>query len=143
MKTVARLLLLLVVAFTVPVQGTLAVTMGQCRALEHHGDASGGHDASVHEAVKASGHEHDSSSQEHDHTGESGAQGEPGLANSDDSAPSAGHCGPCSGCCASPAISGPAQPQLARVAASLPQPQADSRRISAGPSRLDRPPLAL
>jgi hypothetical protein len=66
-----------------------------------------------------------------------------GLADGDDAAPAASPCGPCSACCASPAISGPVQPLLAQDAASLSDPQADVRRVSVRPSRLDRPPLVL
>jgi hypothetical protein len=141
MRTVARLLLLILVAIAVPVQGALAVTVGQCRSFDHHAADSGHPLASHHEAEKQTSHGHDHG----DSSGRAGIpeQGGGESAISDESAPAASGCAPCSACCASPAISGPVQPLLAQDAASLPDPQADVRRVSFRPSRLDRPPLAL
>ena len=109
-----RLFLAAVLMLAVPFQGVLAVTSGQCMALEHHAGAA------------ADGHDHDSN---HD-------------SNHDDQA-SNPHCGPCVACCAAAAIvsfesiSLPEAPTASVVGAS-PLPFTGIQ-----PDTLDRPPLAL
>jgi hypothetical protein len=135
MKALARLLLLLMIAVTVPVHGALGITVGQCQALEHAGGDSGGHEAAGHGAATADSHDH----QQHAHP----ASGSESLADSDDSASSGSHCGPCSACCASAAITGPVQPQLLNEVFSLLDLAPDERPISIRLAGLDRPPLAI
>jgi hypothetical protein len=135
MKAFTRLLLLLMVAVAVPVHGALAITVGQCRALEHTGGDSGGHEAAGHGAATADSHDH----QQHTHP----ASGSESLADSDDPASSESHCGPCSACCASAAITGPVQPQLLNEVFALLDLSPDEQPISIRLAGLDRPPLAL
>ena len=116
----ARILIALALALTVPIQGVAAATAGLCMALGHHGTGlAGSHD-------HAAGADH----HPHQHTG------------SDNSAASA-HCPPCVACCAAAAIS-----SLPRI--SVPEPStasvvAASEPLFPGiePDKLDRPPLAL
>jgi hypothetical protein len=135
MKALARFLLLLMIAVAVPVHGALAITVGQCRALEHSGGASGGHETAGHGVATADSHDN----QQHAHP----ASGSESLADSDDPASSESHCGPCSACCASAAITGPVQPQLINEVFSLLDLSPDEKPISIRLAGLDRPPLAL
>jgi hypothetical protein len=135
MKALARFLLLLAIALAVPVHGALAITVGQCRALEHTGGDSGGHEAAGHGAATADSHDH----QQHAHS----ASGSDFVADADDPVSSESHCGPCSACCASAAITGPMQLQLVSEAFSLLDLSPDEQPISIRLAGLDRPPLAL
>ena len=116
----ARILITLALALTVPIQGAAAATAGLCMALGHHETGVAG---SPNHAAGADHHPHH-------HTG------------SDKSAGSA-HCPPCVACCAAAAISSlalifvPEAPTVSAIAASEP--------LFPGvqPDKLDRPPLAL
>ena len=116
----ARILITLALALTVPIQGAAAATAGLCMVLGHH------------ETAVAGSHNHAAGADHHPdhHTG------------SDKSAGSA-HCPPCVACCATAAISPlawifvPEPPTVSVIAASEP--------LFPGiqPDKLDRPPLAL
>ena len=138
MKALARFLLLAMVAMAVPVHGALAVTVGQCRALEHAGagSVSGSHEAAAHGAGKAA------SPDRHDHE-EHARSASDSAADTGDSAASGSHCGPCSACCASAAITGPVPLQLVNEAFSRLDLGPDQQPIGIRLARLDRPPLAL
>lgn len=115
----ARLLLLLVLAFTIPVQGLAAATAGLCMSLGHHGWAT------------AAPHDH-------------GTDHESGVAEShaDQSAEGA-HCAPCVACCGAASIA-PATavfiPDRRPAIAIAGAPPAFAGVL---PHQLDRPPLAL
>ena len=123
-----RLLAVLLLALTIPVQGIAAVTAGQCMAAGHH--------------QKGAGQENNA----HEHDGGDGNE-RAAAAHSEESAPAgaegkSAHCGPCAACCASASIAGPPGVSIASapvkakyVSSQLPPPgvQLDG---------LDRPPLA-
>lgn len=128
-KSFFRLLAVLLLALSIPVQSMAAVTAGQCMAAGHH--------------QKGAGQENDA----HEHDG-AGGQHQASHSHSDESAPAgeegrSAHCGPCTACCASASIAGPAGVSIAfspleakYVSSQWPPPgvQVDG---------LDRPPLAL
>jgi hypothetical protein len=123
-----RLLAVLFLALTIPVQGMAAVMTAQCMAAGHHQDGArqGDH---THEQGGADGHDQHSHSDAGDATQDNGGN------------PS--HCGPCTACCASASIAGPAgllilalPSTVAYVFSPLPPPGVQ-------PDGFDRPPLAL
>lgn len=125
MKLLARVLVVVLVALAVPLQGALAVTGGQCMALEHHDGAPGGHDYASHS------HAVDS------HAGDAGtAHGQ-----ADDGA-GTGHCGPCTACCASASIGAPQSFNVASTAAHASYVFSQFPPIAVQPGGVDRPPLA-
>jgi len=125
-----RLLAVLLLAITIPVQGMAAVTAAQCMAVGHHQDGAG-QDDHAHDQAAADGHEQPSHS--HSDAGDAN-QGDDGKQS---------NCGPCTACCASASIAGPARlsiltspSNVAYVFSQLPPPGVQ-------PDGLDRPPLAL
>ena len=116
----ARILIALVLALTVPIQGAAAATAGLCMVLGHH------------EAGFAGSHDHGAGAVHHQH-----------HHTSTDKSAGGAHCPPCVACCAAAAISSlalifaPEAPTVSAIAASEP--------LSPGiqPDKLDRPPLAL
>jgi hypothetical protein len=123
-----RLLAVLLLALTIPVQGMAAVTAAQCMAAGHHQDGSG-QNSHAHDHAAADGHD------QHSHSDSGNAkQGDGGKQSP---------CGPCAACCASASIAGPAPlsmlsspSKVAYVFSQLPPPGIQ-------PDGLDRPPLAL
>jgi hypothetical protein len=129
-KNLLRLLVALLVALTVPIQGIAAVSAGFCMALGHHGTGA----TAVHDHGSAA-HTHESASAADPHHDKA-----PGNSSSSDST---AHCPPCVSCCAAAAI-GLSSPLF------VPEPAPGSiiavaPVISSGvlPEQLDRPPLAL
>ena len=128
-KSFFRILAVLLLTLTIPVQGMAAVTGAQCMALTHHPD---GAVQETHAHAIDGAHEHDSAS--HTHAGDNGDKHDDGSNN---------HCGPCTACCASASIAGPAglpiftpPSTVAYVFSQLPPPGVQ-------PDGFDRPPLAL
>lgn len=117
-----RLLAVVILAISVPVQGMAAVTAGVCMAVGHHDDGAA-HDSHAHEHDGAAAHEHGKSD---DHQGTAAA-----------------HCPPCVSCCAAaamtsfPPLSLPERPAALAVA-TLP-PLVSGVTLET----FDRPPLAL
>src|SRR5262245_35917444 len=83
---IARFILALLLALSIPVQSIAAVTAGICMATSHH-DTGSDHDA--HHAHDGAPHSHDRAADSH---GSKGA-----------------HCPPCVACCAAASISGAVQ----------------------------------
>ena len=119
----SRLLIVMLLALTVPMQGFAAVAAGVCMALGHHEGAA---------------------QEEHQHEpGATGAHGHGDHATSDGQSTANTHCPPCVSCCAAAAITSfsplvlPERPAVPAVS-SLPP-------LFSGvtPENLDRPPLAL
>lgn len=115
----SRLLLLLVIALTVPLQGFAAVSAGLCMASGHH-----------HSEHAAAGHDHDMGSMDHQHPAE-------------DTSANNSHCPPCVSCCAAVAIAPAAEPRLPSVAPAAPVPSKQYSIAGFLPERLDRPPLSF
>jgi hypothetical protein len=113
---IARLFFVAFLMLAVPLQGALAVSAGQCMALEHH-DAPSGHDAGAHDHGAAAGH--------------------------DDGEAKGSHCGPCVACCASAAIASSAPVVLQEFSAEHVVGVPQSRVPVSPPGRLFRPPLSL
>jgi len=126
MKHLARVLLVFLMALAVPLQGALAVTGGQCMALENDNGAPGDHDHASHS------HAVDS------HTGEAGTVHD----HAHDGA-GTGHCGPCTACCASASIGAPESLNVASTAAYASYVFSQFPPIAVQPGGVDRPPLAL
>lgn len=118
MKHLVRLLVVVLVALAVPVQGALAVAAGQCMALEHH-DGGDGHDHASHSDSEQAGSE----------------QADGGAENA--------HCGPCTACCASASMAGPAALTILSAASNAPYLFSPFPPIGVQPDGVDRPPLAL
>jgi hypothetical protein len=127
-RSLPRLLLLLVIAFAMPIQGVAATMANVCMAGGHHG-------AGTHHEHGAASHEHPGSGALHPH-----AHHHDGEA---DGKSQGARCAPCVSCCAASAIA--SSPQV------LVPEKAAYGIIAASPSsvegvalaRLDRPPLAL
>jgi hypothetical protein len=123
MIKLARALLISLLVVCVPTQAALAVSAGQCMALQHHQD-SGGHDASAsHEGHQHSDHE---APQPDPHHGKATTQ-----------------CGPCAGCCASAAISSLITPLPASPVHDMASTVVGFPPLGDLPGGLDRPPRAL
>jgi hypothetical protein len=126
-----RLLAMLLLAFTIPVQGLAAVTAGLCMTFGHHDDGAGKEShAHAHDATDAH------SQTPHAHADKTVATDASGDSHSS-------HCGPCSACCASATIAGPpalsflsSPSHVTYLFSQLPPPGVQ-------PDGLDRPPLAL
>lgn len=120
MIQIKRFLLLLVIAFAVPVQGMAAVSSGICMAFGHH-DAPG-------------------QAADHHHGDAAGAQAD---SDGGDAEQGGAHCGPCVACCGASSIA----TSSARVMPVLPglavQPLYVEGVFGILPDSLDRPPLAL
>ena len=118
MIQIKRFLLLLVIAFAVPVQGMAAVGAGICMAFGHH-DAPG----------HVADHDHDvAGSTEVDPAGGDTDQGD-------------AHCGPCVSCCGVASIASPALAVVPIVSGLVMQPHYADRVAGLVPDSLDRPPL--
>ena len=130
MRKVLRLIAVLVLAVSLPVQGMATIAAGQCMAMGHHQDA-GSHDHQAH------GHDGVDS---HDHASHSDHNSIPGHDNQDSKS---AHCGPCTACCASASMAA----FVATVIPSSPSntKYAFSQLLPSGfePEGVDRPPLAL
>lgn len=120
MIQIKRLLLMLVIAFAVPVQGMAAVSAGICMAFGHH-------DAPAQLA------EH-----EHPVAGSTDADSADGHANQGDA-----HCGPCVSCCGAASIAASPVPVVPIVPGVAIQPHYTEGVAGLLPGNLDRPPLAL
>jgi hypothetical protein len=118
-KSFLRLLALLLLALTIPVQGMAAVMGAQCMALTHHEDGNG------HENHA---HVHD------DANGQHAAPHDEGGNN---------HCGPCTACCASASIAGPLGHSILSSPSNTKYVFFQSLPPGVQPDGLDRPPLAL
>jgi hypothetical protein len=114
-----RLVAVLLLALTIPVQGMAAVAGAQCMALAHHDDG-GGHENHAHAHADADGHD----SAAHDE----------GSNN---------HCGPCAACCASASIAGPVGHSILSSPSNTKYVFFQSLPPGVQPDGLDRPPLAL
>lgn len=117
-----RLLLALVLAFAVPLQGFAAAAAGMCMQLGHHGAADAVHS-----------HDADGDAGAHDHHGHDAGQAQ-------DSAP---HCAPCVACCAAAAISESVPLVIADERADAVNAAGPPAFLGIPPESLDRPPLAL
>jgi hypothetical protein len=115
-----RLLLVVLVAFAIPLQGMAAVSAGQCMAFGQHDHASGGHAADGH-------------TQDHSHGGHDSGEASGSLP----------HCGPCVACCASASIAGHAGLPLLPSRSEARYFFAQFAPLGVQPDGLDRPPLAL
>jgi hypothetical protein len=116
---IVRLLIALVMALTVPLQGLAATAAGVCMAMGHH------------EAGQAAAHAH---AADHNHdSGASSPHGDSGQQNT--------HCAPCVSCCAAASIS--AVPQVFDPAAPATEaiPASPASLPGILPDQLDRPPL--
>jgi hypothetical protein len=118
-RKLSRLLLLLVIALAVPLQGFAAVSAGLCMASGHHHSEQG-----------PAAHDHDMGSIEHEHPAD-----EPSANNS--------HCPPCVSCCAAVAIAPAAEPRLPSVAPAAPVASKQYSMAGFLPEQLDRPPLSF
>jgi hypothetical protein len=131
MKSLARLMMVVLVALAVPLQGAAAVTAGQCMALSQQGD--GGHDNHSH---GQDGHHHSASS--HSHANDGGSK-----AVDDQDGSGGAHCGPCTACCASASIAGSGALSILSAASNAPYLLSQFPPIGVQPDGVDRPPLAL
>lgn len=129
-ETFFRLLAVLLLALTIPLQGMAAVTAGQCMALAHHQDG-GGHDNHGQAPDGANSDDHAAPS----HSGDGTKQGDEGAKSS--------HCGPCTACCASASIAGPAALSILSSPSNAKHSFAQQPPPGIQPDGLDRPPLAL
>jgi hypothetical protein len=131
MKSLARLLMVVLVVLAVPLQGAAAVTAGQCMALTQQGDS--GHDNHSH---GQDGHHHSAPS--HSDADEGGSK-----AVDDEDGANGAHCGPCTACCASASIAGPGALSILSAASNAPYLFSQFPPIGVQPDGVDRPPLAL
>ena len=118
-KSFFRLLAVLLLALSIPVQGMAAVAGAQCMALAHHEDGGG--------------------QQSHAHTHDDGDEHE--TATHDEG--SNNHCGPCTACCASASIAGPLGHSILSAPSNTKYLFFQSLPPGVQPGGLDRPPLAL
>ena len=130
-KSLPRLLVVLALALTVPIQGVAAVSAGLCMALGHHGGSTQG--ADHHHADGADHHHADGAAHQH---GESSG-------TSDKQPDKQTHCPPCVSCCASAAIVSYSPFVVDRRAASSVAAAPSVAFSGVAPETLDRPPLAL
>jgi hypothetical protein len=118
-KSFFRLVAVLLLALTIPVQGMAAVAGAQCMALAHHAD-DGGQEGHAHVHDDGDGHE---------------------VATHDEG--SNNHCGPCTACCASASIAGPVGHSILYSPSNTKYVFSRSMPPGVQPDGLDRPPLAL
>jgi hypothetical protein len=129
---ILRLLVVVVVALMVPVQGMAAATAGLCTALGHLGaGASMANDSGLDHDHELNHHHDDSTASHHHHDRDSGAQ------NKDDA-----HCPPCVSCCAAAAISSFTQVFTPEAGAARAMAAIPLSFSGIPPQTLDRPPLA-
>jgi hypothetical protein len=118
-KSFFRVVAVLLLALTIPVQGLAAVTGAQCMALTHHEDA-GWQENHAHAHDEADAHDvavHDEGNNN--------------------------HCGPCTACCASASIAGPVGHSILSSPSNTKYVFSQSLPPGVQPDGLDRPPLAL
>lgn len=123
-KSLLRLVVVLILAVAVPVQGIAAVSAGVCMALGHHSGEASAHDHA------ADGHGHDRAPSHHHDEGKGGEK-------------SGAHCPPCVSCCAAAAITSFAQVFVPEQATNVSVAALPASFDGVPPDRLDRPPLAL
>jgi hypothetical protein len=121
-KALFRIVAVVVLALTIPVQGVAAVAAGQCMAFGHHGDAAAQQD-----------HEH---AQDHSHD-------DLGAATSADQGSEDSRCGPCAACCASASIACPAGISILSSPSNVKYFFSQLPPPGVQPDGLDRPPLVL
>lgn len=135
MKTIARFVLLLLLAMSVPFHAAYGIGMAQCMALaDGHGDSSA---VQAHERAADRGHGDPIAALA---DGAEHGCGQVAADTANDGEPA--HCGPCAACCMSSAITGPMLPPMPASAYNAFQRPAEQQPNSVRPSRLDRPPLA-
>jgi hypothetical protein len=127
-----RLLAVLFLVITIPVQGLAAVTAGQCMALGHHDDR-GGQENHAHAHDGVDDHDHDQAGDSH--SGDTAVNGDEGG--------KASHCGPCAACCASATIAGSARLSILSAPYAVEYLFSQFPPLGVQPAGLDRPPLAL
>jgi hypothetical protein len=118
-KSFFRLVAVLLLALTIPLQGLAAVTGAQCMALTHQENGVG-QESHAHAHDDADGHDtvlHDEGSNN--------------------------HCGPCTACCASASIAGPLGHSIPSSPSNTKYVFFQSLPPGVQPDGLDRPPLAL
>jgi hypothetical protein len=126
-----RVLAIVLLALTIPIQGMAAITAGQCMAFGHHQDGAG-QESHGHGQTGADRHDHAS----HSHSEEGGAK------NADEGGENS-HCGPCTACCASASIAGPAGLAIPTLPSNVQYIFSQFPPLGIQPDGLDRPPLAL
>jgi hypothetical protein len=127
-KGFCRLVAVLLLALTIPVQGTAAVAGAQCMAL-HHQDGAGQEDHA--HGTGADGHD----AAPHAHAGDAAATHEDDGSNN--------HCGPCTACCASASIAGTVGHSILSSPSNTKYVFFQSLPPGVAPDGLFRPPLAL
>lgn len=120
MIQIKRFLLMLMIAFAVPVQGMAAVSSGICMAFGHH-DAPG-------------------QLADHDHAPAVVAEAD---SDGGDTHSGGAHCGPCVACCGASSIASSAPLVVPVVPGLAVQPHHAEGVAGVLPDSLDRPPLAL
>jgi hypothetical protein len=127
MERILKLVIVVAVALSVPLQGAAAVSAAQCMALGHH------------DAAASQGHDHEQDHHQDHHQDGAGHHAHEAPGVEDKSA----HCGPCAACCASASIAAPlplfSPPAPGGAAQALPAPFHPGFQ----PEELDRPPLVL
>ena len=116
---IARLLVALVLALAIPLQGMASVSAGVCMAMGHHDGAPASHDYGS-EADHSAPHDHDT-----------------------DGSDSSAHCAPCVACCAAASIAPAASLALPEPAPAAALAGLISLHPGFLPETLDRPPLVL
>ena len=124
-----QLLIVMLLALTVPIQGFAAVAAGVCMALGHH---EGGTPS---EAASHDAHQHDH--------GAGGAQTQGDHSSGDSKGTADSHCPPCVSCCAAAAITSFPPLALPERPAGLAVPTLPPLFSGVTLENLDRPPLAL
>jgi hypothetical protein len=124
---ILRLLVALVLALAIPLQGAASVTAGICMATGHH------------DAGAPASHDHGADATSHDH----GVDAADHHSAPHDDGSEAAHCAPCVACCAAASIAPAAQvflPEDSPAAAIAALPYLHPGFL---PEELDRPPLPL
>jgi hypothetical protein len=125
-RVLFRLLAVLLLALSLPLQGMASVTSGLCMTLAHHQESAG-----------QENHEHAQEAPDgHAHSDASGV-------SPDDAAGNSAHCGPCTACCASASIAGPSRLLICSSASTTKYVFSQLPPRGVQPHGLDRPPLAL
>jgi hypothetical protein len=118
-----RLVVVVLLTVTVPLQGMAAVAAGQCMAMGHHQDAGGPDTAHAHDGADEHGASHDGHDDGHD-DGKSS------------------HCGPCAACCASASIAASASLLILGAPANTKYVFSQFSPRGVQPHGIDRPPLS-
>ena len=117
---IARLLVALVLALAIPLQGMASVTAGVCMAMGHHDAGMPASHDHGHDADHSAPHDHDT-----------------------DGSDSSAHCAPCVACCAAASIAPAASLTLPEAAPAAALAALIPLHSGFLPEELDRPPLAL